>query len=663
MKRLLTSVLLAVCAYGQMTVSPTPQQAGIARGEDVSGYNVVNSFELGYRFHSVGGNLGKYRSDVNFGNGVRLLGSTLTVNSKEGHGARFDEIVLTTQGLGNDPYQSANLRVQKNRLYRYDLLWRLNDYYNPALPVGVGAHLMNTTRRMQDHNITLFPQSGFRIFAGYSRNSQSGPALSTVQLFDSRGAEFPLFSDIRRKQDEYRLGGEFSLFGSKITWLKTWEYFKDDTPYSLTNPVTNVDGANTLTSFSRVEPYHGRAPGWRVGLLRDKKWYAANARFTYTGGERSFIQDERAIGTDRLASARNRQVLLFGSGRRPVTTANLNLSLFPNDRITISNHSAYHQTRMEGDGSYRELNNATLDLELVNFQFLGIRTFTNLTDINYRPTKKLGLYGGYNVSQRRIRSTERTDFAGLADTISAQQSNTIHAGLAGLRIRLANPLTLTLDSEIGRANRPIYPISERNYHALGARIQYKAKSLLISAFAKTNYNTNSVSLAYHSMRGRTYAADFSWVPAAWFAVDAGYSRQHLDTNSALAYFAAARLVTDRRSVYTSNIHSGNLGVRFGIRGRADLFVGYSRVQDAGADDQTIRSGVIDPAQPFDAALIAASTFPLTFESPLARLSVRLRENLRFNVGYQHYRYREDFLLRFGQDYRAHTGFTSVSWSF
>jgi hypothetical protein len=662
MKKLLVFPFATACLFGQATVAPTPQQAGTARGEDVAGYNVVNSFELGYRFHSVGGNEGKYRSDVNFRNGIRLLGSTLTVNSREGHGGKFDEIVLTTQGLGNDPYQSANLRIAKNRLYRYDLLWRLNDYYNPALPVSGGAHFMDTTRRMQDHNITLFPQSGFRLFAGYSRNSQSGPALSTVQLFDSRGAEFPLFSDIRRKQDEYRLGAEFTIFGSKITWLKTWEYFKDDTPYSLNNPITTPDDVNSVTSFSRVEPYHGRAPGWRVGLLRDRGWYSANARFTYSGGERSFIQDERAIGTDRLASARNRQILLFGTGRRPVTTATLTLSLFPNDKLTITNHSAYHQVRMEGDGRYQELNNATLGFELVNFQFLGIRTFTNLTDVNYRPAKRLGLYGGYNVSQRRIRSTERTEFAGFPEATIAEQSNTIHAGLAGIRVRLASPLTLNLDAEVGRANRPIFPTSERDYHALGTRLQYKAKSLLMSAFARTNYNTNSVSLAYHSMRARTYAADFSWVLASWFAVDAGYSRQHLDTNSALAYFVSNRFITDRRSIYTSNIHSGNLGVRFGIRDRADLFLGWSRVQDVGADDR-IRLGVVDPSLPFDSALVAASTFPLTFESPLVRLSIKIRENLRFNVGYQHYRYREDFLLRSGQDYRAHTGYSSLSWSF
>src|SRR5947209_6953052 len=77
-----------------------------------------------------------YRSVDNYRNGVRLLGSHLTVNSKDGHGHLFDEIVLTTMGLGNDPYQATMLRIQKNGLYRYDMSWRLNDYYNPGLTVA-----------------------------------------------------------------------------------------------------------------------------------------------------------------------------------------------------------------------------------------------------------------------------------------------------------------------------------------------------------------------------------------------------------------------------------------------------------------------------------------------------------------------------------------------
>lgn len=144
--RFLPVLLFIGTALAQDTVAPTTgEQTGPARGENAGAYNIVQSWELGYRFATVGGDDGKYRSDVNYGNGVRLLSSSLTVNSRDGHGSWFDEITLTTQGLGNDPYESAVFRVHKNRIYSYDMSWRENDYFNPGLTVANGEHLMDTS--------------------------------------------------------------------------------------------------------------------------------------------------------------------------------------------------------------------------------------------------------------------------------------------------------------------------------------------------------------------------------------------------------------------------------------------------------------------------------------------------------------------------------------
>src|SRR5258706_4060428 len=139
MRRAIRATVVLSCALStaiaQQVVAPTTETVGSARGEDLGGYNIVNSFETGFRFADIDGNRGKYRSDVNYRNGLRLLGSSLSVNSKTGQGALFDEILLNTQGLGNDPYEFASFRIQKNKLYRYDMMWRLNEYYNPGLAI------------------------------------------------------------------------------------------------------------------------------------------------------------------------------------------------------------------------------------------------------------------------------------------------------------------------------------------------------------------------------------------------------------------------------------------------------------------------------------------------------------------------------------------------
>jgi hypothetical protein len=661
MPPLLLLLLPASLLCAQTTVAPAEEAVTQPRGQNIGSYNVVNSFETGYRFHTVGGEAGKYRSDVNFGNGLRLLSSRLGVYSKEGQGRLFDELVLTTQGLGNDPYEAVSLRVQRNKLYRYDIQWRLNKYYNPALTLPNGGHAMDTERRMQDHDLTLFPQSRVRIFLGYSRNTQDGPALSTVQLFDGQGDEFPLIADVRRQRNEYRLGGDAQFLGMRLSLSRGWGYFKEDTPYRQPQPSAgaNPNDGTSLASLQRVGPYHGSSPYWRASLSTvAQTWFAASGRFTYTAGSRNFILDETAIGTDRFGAARNRQILLFGSGRRPVASGNLTLSLFPTSRLTLTNHTAFHNTRMDGDGNYRELNNATLASELLHFQFLGIRTISNTTEANYRVKKWLGLTTGYHYATRRIQSREGFEVSGTGGTAAAQQENHLHAGVAGVRLQPIRPLIITLDGEIGRADRPFTPVSENHYHASGARIQYKRKTLLLSAAARSNYNTISVSPALYNSRSRVYTADASWSPKEWFAFDAGYSKQHLNTLSGLAFFAASRLVDNDLSLYFSNIHAGNLAVRFTALKRVDFSAGYSVVQDVGDGRATAAGSSIGTSI---AGFAAAQTFPLAYGSPYGRVSVRLHSKLRWNAGYQHYRYREEFYYL--QNYRAHTGYASLLWSF
>ncbi|HTT60712.1 MAG TPA: hypothetical protein VMG35_02685, partial [Bryobacteraceae bacterium] len=85
-------LLVTGTLYAQQVVAPTPEPVGPPRGEDVGNYNVTQSFETGYRFALTDGDVAKYRADVNYGDGIRLLGSSLTVDSKDGHGDIFDQI-------------------------------------------------------------------------------------------------------------------------------------------------------------------------------------------------------------------------------------------------------------------------------------------------------------------------------------------------------------------------------------------------------------------------------------------------------------------------------------------------------------------------------------------------------------------------------------------
>ncbi|MGI8959620.1 MAG: hypothetical protein ACR2IV_07660 [Bryobacteraceae bacterium] len=661
--RMLTGLLaMTAVSAGQQVVAPSRDSVGPARGDNVGNYNIDNSFETGYRFATVGGNEAKYRSDENFRDGVRLLASYLNVNSKEGHGFLFDHLVLTTQGLGGDPYESAMLSVEKNRLYRYDLSWRRNDYFNPGLTTGDanGQHLLDTTYDLQDQDLELFPRSKVKFFLGFTNSGQSGAGLSTVLLFQPHGDLFPLFTNIKRSQNEYRLGNELDFFGLKLNWMHGWEDFKEDTGYafSLLSLGDQPASGTSLNFFRRSEPYHGTSPFWRVALFGEKRYFSLNGRFTYTAGQRDFVLNESALGTMQVGAAANRQILTFGNGQRPVATGNLTLSLYPSSKITVVNQTSVYNIRTEGENVFTQFDNATQSVQALNFQYLGIRTVANDTDVDVETTRWLSLRFGYEYSNRLINSTQQFSTAGNTFAAPFAQTNELNTGRFGFRIRPLKPLTISLDAEVGSANRPFAPKSDANYHLIEGRVQYKLKTLQLSASTNADYNVNSVTLSTYSSHARTYSAAATWTPVRWLALDASYSKLHLDTVGGIAYFANAQFITGDQSYYISNIHSGNLGVRVPLVRRADLYLGYSQVQDTGDGRSTPLGGTLNTTLP---ALRAAQTFPLRFESPLARLSIRVNERIRWNLGYQYYGYREDFYLQ--ENYRAHTGYTSLLWSF
>jgi len=650
-------VLLTLGAMNaQQTVAPTPEPVGPPRGDNAGEYNIVNSIETGYRWNSIGGNSDEYRSQVNYDSGVRLLGSFLSMNSRDGHGKFFDEIVLTTQGLGNDPYESAMLRVQKNRLYRFDMNWRLNDYVNPGLVTAgqESGNFRDTRFTAQDDDLILFPQSKIKFFLGYSRSVQEGPELTSVGgifAVPTGGASIDTagFTSLRDARNEYRVGNEFEVFGVRVNWMHGWEDFKED--YLV--PAGTDDNGNAVPA-QKINPYHGTSPYWRVGWFTDKKWFSVNGRFTYSNARRAYVSEQSGLLGGLTPGAL--QFVTMGTGHRPSTTGNLTFSLFPTSKLTFTNSTAVYSVRTDGNSEFLQLNNGTGQFVTQNFLYLGIRTIANQADINYRARKWLEFYSGYHYSDRFMRNILDPSLP------TYEQTSILNAGVFGMRIRPIEPMTIVLSGEVGRANQPFTPKSDKNYQALGARVQYKRKTLLLSAYTNANYNNNSITFTSYSSHARTYAANAAWAPVRWLSFNADYSKMHLDSLAGIAFFEGGDNPVPGYSLYISNLQTGNLGMRFTLGRRADLYLGYSHVQDTGdGRNNPFGAGFGTDVPEFQ----AAQTFPMKFQSPVGRFSVKINNRIRWNVGYQYYGYHEEFTGQFteNQAYRAHTGYTSVLFSF
>lgn len=197
--------------------------SGESKGINSGGYNIHQTIEFGYRASEISGNMDTYNTFENLGSGLRLFDYSLSMRSIDHNGFLFDNLTFSNFGYGGDPNDVSRLRIEKNKVYDFRVLfrrdknfWDYNLYANPlnqaslnppgslttgcyvgpptaAFPQGAPANCstpavaqnnslraLDLTRRMQDYDLTLLPQSKVRFRLGYSRNRDEGPSLFTT---------------------------------------------------------------------------------------------------------------------------------------------------------------------------------------------------------------------------------------------------------------------------------------------------------------------------------------------------------------------------------------------------------------------------------------------------------------------------------------------------
>jgi hypothetical protein len=196
------------------------QIADESAGKTSGNYNIQQTVEFGYRDSMIDGNLNNYNTFENLSSGVRLFDYTVDMRSINHQGILFDNLTFSNFGYGGDPNDVSRLRIGKNKWYDFRALYRRDKNYwnynllanplnpasfNPATPILNSPHALDLSHRMQDYDLTLFPQSRLRFRLGYSYNVNTGPAFATVE-----GGTEPLLTDnVRETTNAYRMGVDY----------------------------------------------------------------------------------------------------------------------------------------------------------------------------------------------------------------------------------------------------------------------------------------------------------------------------------------------------------------------------------------------------------------------------------------------------------------------
>jgi hypothetical protein len=672
---------LAVPIHGQQdakaTSSPASGNNNTVASDELGTYNVVASMELGVRGLSVSGSDNKYRSDLNYSSGVRLFDSSFFLKNKEKAGGPFDEFLVNTSGWGGDPSGYTRVSVEKSGVYRFDANVRRSRYFNALASIAnplnrpVGQHTSNQRHNFSDFDFTGLPENRrVKFYLGYSRDTREGPATSTMRF---SGDEYQIDTDTNTRANNFRAGIDFRLLGFDFSFLHGARYFKDDTNYSVT--LTN-QGNNPPPNTSRIDrlfretPTSGRHFFSRFSVHRlFARRLDFTGRFIYLSATSRYSFFEEVTG--RLSNgnlAQPQTATARGEAKRPSAIGDLGVTWLATNKFRVSNTFRFDNFRINGEEPLldvlRPRTLAGLPLATVTTTSFFARTtnyrrFMNTVEADYQFSPRYSVHAGYRFTDRHI-ELAHLDRTTTLTSRAEEVDNQTHTAIFGLKAKPVKAWTIYFDGEHGNADSVFTRLANNDFTNFRLRNRINASNnLSFNVALITRDNTNpadiitSASVPFGTpaealdvnVKSRHFTSSVDWAPGGRFSLSGGYTHMRVTSIAGILLpISGQRRVGESQYYSRDNFFFVNVFVR--PVSRVTFYAGYNINKDNGQGNRAAPSNVI-----------LIDSYPMSFQTPEARVTLKLNRLLDWNVGYTYYNYRDRFFP--SQNYHAHLPYTSL----
>ncbi len=680
-------------------------------GDDVGDYTVTSTIEFGYRGQRVVGDVNKFRSDLNHKAGPRLFDSSFLMRSKDGKSGLFDTLLVTSTGWGADPSGQMRISVEKPKWYRFEGSYRrfkyfrfLNNIANPnyifsptsfSVPPNpvTGYHGYNTSTQLGDFDLTILPKNEKITFnVGYSPERYNGPAFTTYHI---GGNEFQLLSNLKSRSNDFRVGAEGKVGPIDFSFLQGFRRFRDDSFINLGNTrgINLNPAVASFTTFLRNEPTRGSVDYTRFSVhsLVAKK-LDITGRIVYSNATSNSTFLENMTGTNfntRIGSGSGAQlgppnVLVLGqysipaNVKRPNTLGDIGVTFLATDKFRISNTFRVEDFTIDGVTTFNDFfsvsRGTTIDTR--SFSNLSVnkttkyRKYQDTVEGDYQFNPRYSLHFGYRYGSRRIEQI----LSGYALNSNSPtrltpedevRTNHTNAFFGGFKARPVKNWTIYFDAEHGTADNVFTRIGNYNYTNVRAKSRYapnRKVSFNLAVITKDNANPSEiagVSLTDFgvNVKSRTFTSSVDWTATPRLSISMGYNYNWVNSDAVVDYFyqvppAASVRHPIGHSLYFMRNNFFFIDATARLCPRVTLFTSYRVNQDDGQGNRV--------ADPTGTPGTLINSYPMNFQSPEARLAIRLNRQLDWNLGYQYYSYNESALVGpRPQNYHAHLPYMSL----
>jgi hypothetical protein len=297
------------------------------------------------------------------------------------------------------------------------------------------------------------------------------------------------------------------------------------------------------------------------------------------------------------------------------------------------------------------------------------RKIQNTIEGDYQFSPRYSLHLGYRYANRRVEEAISGFNLGsnqptpLVPGDFTEHNNT-HAVLGGFKARPRSEWTIYFDAEHGTADNVFSRIGNYNYTNVRAKSRYKpSQRVALNLAVITKDNSNPSEIAGVSLedfgvniKSRIFTSSLDWTATPRFSISTGYNYHWINSKAIVDYFfnSVRHPLGNNLYIVRNNFFFVETVAR--IAPRATLFTAYRINKDNGQGNR-----VADPTGN-PGTLIAS--YPMSYQSPEARLAIKLHHRLDWNVGYQYYNYNESTIVGpRPQNYHAHLPYTSLRFYF
>jgi hypothetical protein len=475
---------------------------------------------LGYRSVDVNGTDTKYREDLNLSDGPRLMDLDIDFTPTGTVRSFVDRIQLDVNDLGDDPFQTLRLAVDKFGQFRFSYdRWESEYFYQDIILPAELADIRQSTGgdfhhfdfdRVRDRaqlDVTLSPRAELNF--GFDRFSKTGESTTTLDL--SRD-EFEVEKPIDEERFDYTAGFQYSW--DKVTLILDERYSEYDNAYSIFLPGfslgENPTGAS-LDFFFLDQPYDYSSYQHTLRVVaRPTSDWIVRASGSLQTLDLDLDATERSQGVDFSGNPFTTDLTGSGEIERDADLFDLDLTYIINDRFAVV--GGYYYRNLDQDGAFTfggSRNEGVWEIETS-----GVEGGLEVT-----LSSELTVTGGLRFESRDV-THGAVEGAG-AEPLELQDESTDHDGyFATVAWRPSSAYGFTLDYETDSFDDPFTLASPTDRSRIRARGQvnldngfWGSASYLLTEYENDNSGWDAETeqlLARAGYRAGRFDASLGW---------------------------------------------------------------------------------------------------------------------------------------------------------